>query len=988
MCYTGNDASSLDFVMWPLDLPASDVLKLPRAARPAWAVFDSAWYLRGHPEAASDNPDEILEYYLVIGQSEGHSPNPLFDERWHRAAYPRIAEAISSGRYASAFDAYCRRGCLDRSPHWLFDELSYRDRYADLTDEVLSGAGLFNGYDHYLRYGVLENRIGHPVFDQETYLSNFDVADILAVREQGVYQHYLNRIESGEPELRTSIYFDPVWYVERYPEVAKAIAGGLWKSALQHYLCNDTPTAFDPLESFSEAHYLGRDPGLAEVIASGHFRNGYMHFLKFGARELRSPAPTLDLAWYAAQPAARSDLETGRVANAFAHWLTFGHPGEKDTPETERISVPVAHRLVQLEAAALLPIAGRFGYRFDSAIDAEVSVVVAVRNGFAATMASIASLCADRAESLELIIVDRGSDDETRAIGSYLPGAKLLRFDSDIGWAKAVDAGQRLATGRFTLFLSADARIAPGSIARARARLMLDQAVGAVGGITVQSVGVIGQAGGIIWNNGRLHDYQRGRTPLAPEANFVRAVDFVSSSFLLVRSALLGRLGGFDHECGGGYEAADLCLRIAAAGLQVVYDPSVMIFDDCEAIDQATPNPRFLEKHAAFLARSATPGGEAQIFARHAAGPVPPRVLFIEDTVPLRRTGSGFVRSNDIVHVMASLGFSVTVFPVNGCSQDRARVFGDMPESAEVMHDRDINGLAAFIELRRGYYDLIWVARAHNLDRIRAWLLEDGPPIVLDTEAVAALREAEQARLAGKSYDVAAGMRSLLGAAARCTRVVAVTEAEAETLRDHGVPDVAVVGHMVEPRPTIRRFLRRAGILFVGAFHTMDCPNLDGLTWFVDEVLPLIEAELGWETRLTIAGFMAPGVNLDRFENHPRITLRGAVADLENLYDGNRVFIAPTRFAAGAPYKVFEAASRGVPVVATKLLCRQLGWTEGEEILSAGSDDPATFAAGVVSLHRDADLWRTVREAALWRLERENAKAGFTEAVASVLAMP
>ena len=30
------------------------------------------------------------------------------------------------------------------------------------------------------------------------------------------------------------------------------------------------------------------------------------------------------------------------------------------------------------------------------------------------------------------------------------------------------------------------------------------------------------------------------------------------------------------------------------------------------------------------------------------------RVLFIEDTVPLRRIGSGFVRANDLIRVMAA----------------------------------------------------------------------------------------------------------------------------------------------------------------------------------------------------------------------------------------------------------------------------------------------------------------------------------------------
>ena len=72
----------------------------------------------------------------------------------------------------------------------------------------------------------------------------------------------------------------------------------------------------------------------------------------------------------------------------------------------------------------------------------------------------------------------------------------------------------------------------------------------------LQPHGVIAQAGGILWNNGSTHDYQRGASPLLPEANFVRTVDFCAPAFLLVRAALLAQLDGFDHDCAAGYEAS------------------------------------------------------------------------------------------------------------------------------------------------------------------------------------------------------------------------------------------------------------------------------------------------------------------------------------------------------------------------------------------------------------------------------------------------
>ena len=986
--------------MWPLDLPARAVVQpageadVPETDIP-WAAFDWQWYLRTHPQAVAEvgdaDPAAVLQYYLEHGQWLGHSPNAMFDEQWHRQRYPQIAARVAAGEWRSAFDAYCRRGALDRSPHWLFDELGYRDRYPDLTDEVLAGLGICNGYHHYLRHGAQEDRIGHPLFDPALYLSHFDAADVAAIRAGGVFQHYLQRIESAAPELRTSIHFDPAWYLRRYPEVARAIEAGRWKCALHHYLCNDTPSAFDPLAAFSESWYLQQDPGLLQVLASGSFRNGYSHFLRFGVAELRPPSASIELAWYAAQPGVRADIDQGRAADAFAHWLTIGAASGLPSARqaSEILTRAQASRHMQRTAAAMLPIAGRFGYRFECSAHPALSVVMVVADGFAATMAAIASLRSATPSATELIIIDRGSSDETRCIGHYVPGAHVVRLNDPVTWSQAADTGRRHATAPAVLFLSAGATVVAGSIQRALDRLAADASVGAVGGMMLQPHGTVAEAGGILWNNGAIHGYQRGASPQAPEVNFVRSVEFCGRDFLLARTALLAGLDGFDHACADGYEAVDLCLRIAQAGLRVVYDPSVMVVLG-EAARRGPPGEHFRQKHAALLEQRSSPGGRFQAFARH-AGPAPQRVLFIEDTVPLRRTGSGFVRANDLVRTMASLGYAVTVFPVNGCEHDLAHVFADMPESVEVMHSIGLDRLGGFLQARPNYYDTVWLARTHNLARARpilARLRAAGvldARIVLDTEAVTPQREAMLAELAGQHYDLEAALQTILSDADICQQTVAVTAAEAETLRVRGFPAVQVVSHVVKPDPTVRPFEQRSGMLFVGAIHNRDSPNFDSLIWFVESVLPLIEAELRWETRLTIAGYVAPGVDLTCFGHHKRITLRGSVSDLAPLYNAHRVFVAPTRYAAGAPFKVLEAACNGVPVVATELLRAQLDWLPGQELLSAGADDPGLFATQVLTLYRDPQIWRTIREGALCRVQRQYTEQNFASSVAAVL---
>ncbi len=752
--------------MWPLDLPARDVLKLPGDSVLPWATFNPIWYARRYADALQqvgvDDAARLLRYYLETGQGLGHSPNIFFDETWHRERYPGVAKAIENGDYASAFDAYCRRGCLDRSPHWLFDEPGYRDRYPDLSAEVLANSNLVNRYHHYLSHGSHEDRIGHILFDPMVYLSNFAAEDQFAIRERGVFQHYLQRMEAAEEELPTSLYFDPAWYVRRYPQVAQDIAIGKWNSALHHYLCNDMPMDFDPLPDFSETHYLARDPGLREAIDSRHFRNGYMHFLRFGAQELRSPNASIDLRAYATQQRVRSDLQQGVAQTAFGHWLTIGKrqglmPAD---PISRQALDPVAHSAFHRHAVALLPSLGRSAYSFECAGTPLVSVVLIVHDKFASTMATIGSLRENIVGDVDLIVLDCGSSDETASIADYVIGVRVLRFERDLDWTHAANAAFQFSAAPAILLLDNEVQLGPGAVQRALSRLSSNDNIGAVGGMVVQSRGVIGQAGGIVWNDGRCEDYQRDQTPLAPEANFVRAVDYCSTAFLLVRASLIPALDGFDHDsAASGFAAVDFCLRIAAAGARVIYDPSVVVFSDDPGHRPGEPSDAFLARHADFLTQRPGRGGAAQLWARQ-AGPAPPRVLFIEDTVPVRRIGSGFVRANDLVRALSDLGCQVTVFPVNGSTENVARVFRDMPDTVEVLHDRAVDRFKELLHGRVDYYDVVWVARAHNLDRIHPdlskWLTRSAkrPLVVMDTEAVAPVREARQAALKGETYDL------------------------------------------------------------------------------------------------------------------------------------------------------------------------------------------------------------------------------------------
>jgi glycosyltransferase involved in cell wall biosynthesis len=661
-------------------------------------------------------------------------------------------------------------------------------------------------------------------------------------------------------------------------------------------------------------------------------------------------------------------------------------------PPEEQVTEQQARVLYRRRTDAMLLTVSHRPLDFTSSATPAISVIMVQNTGQSGALRPIIDLRAHYPGDIQLILVQSGAADV--GIMRHIHGARILHFDGELSFVRACNAALHYVTGDSVLFLGIETELMPNAIAAALRRLTSDQRLGAVGAKLIRGHGRLVSAGGIIWRDGVTQGYLSDASSTAPEGNFVRAVDFCSTDFLLVRASILRELGGFDEELPvGDLPGADLCIRIAAAGYTVLYDPLVLAYQfghPPAGADATSRNNRghqhFVRKHLNHLRFRYIPDHRVEVFARsvdHAR-----RVLFIDDTIPMRRIGSGFVRSTDIIQMMATLGCGVTVYPLNVGPFGLESLHADMPDTVEVMHDRDMDGLAAFLGSRQGYYDVIWIARTHNLDRVKPLLdrMTAGtgrpPRIVLDTEAIASLRDAGRAAISdNQDFDLDAAMMREFTNAHACQSIIAVNSAEAQRLRDLGFSDVTIIGHICELRPTAKEFAARAGLLFVGAIHETESPNYDGLNWFIREVLPVVEQSLGWETRLTIAGYFADGISFEHFRDHPRVTLRGPVTDVEKLYASHRIFVAPTRFAAGLPYKVHEAASFGLPVAATELLREQLGWDNGTDVLSADSADPAGFAQNIVTLYRDATLWETLRNHALERIRAENGRDSYAAAI-------
>ena len=642
------------------------------------------------------------------------------------------------------------------------------------------------------------------------------------------------------------------------------------------------------------------------------------------------------------------------------------------------------------EAALQAFLTGGARLHIPSSEQPRVSIIIILYNQAAMTYKCLRTLSQDQGVPFEVILFDNASTDETAELMTRVDGVNYTLNTENSGFLLAVNRAAQLAKGEHLLFLNNDTEMLPGTLSRAVRRLEMDARAGAVGGKIILPDGALQEAGSIVWQDGSCLGYGRGERPDDSQFQFVRQVDYCSGAFLLVRRSLFDAMGGFDPDYAPAYyEESDFCVRLAKQGYAVVYDPGVEIshfeFASAGSQDKALElqwrnRQRLVEKHRDYLASKPSASSSSVLAARDLTQ-YRGRILFIEDRVPHSDLGTGYPRARSIVHELCTLGWFITFYPLVVPQDDWTQVYRTLPEQVEVMLDCGIGRLQAFLASRQGYYDYLLVSRPHNMMAVQ--LLHNQEPglfkgmqIVYDAEAIFALRAIKQAQVQGRFYSPAKLKKMLedelsLAKMAHC--IMAVSQAEAAQFSQAGSQRVEVISHMLTPRPGAAVFQERDGLLFVGALTDDISPNVDSLEWFIAKVMPELTKIIEKLPRLTVIGQCTSGRAMQLASDSVRIL--GRVEDLSHYYNQARIFLAPTRFAAGVPHKAHEAAAYGVPMVTTSLIASQLDWQDGGELLAA--DEPQAFAAAVARLYAEQALWENLRQNALDRVATDCSRATF-----------
>ncbi len=370
------------------------------------------------------------------------------------------------------------------------------------------------------------------------------------------------------------------------------------------------------------------------------------------------------------------------------------------------------------------------------------------------------------------------------------------------------------------------------------------------------------------------------------------------------------------------------------------------------------------------------------------------KILFIDSRIPHIFLGAGFPRANKILNTLCEIGFEITFYPLRKDSLDSQNNFySDIDRRVKIISGNQYQriGLEQYLTSNVKNFDYILISRPTNMLYIKP-ILEKIPKkikniiIIYDAEAIYALREIMKYKLKNvfiSNTEVRGKINKELSLALISNKIIAVSKDEKDKMIEYGVAEnkVYILSHCIQNIAADSKFENRSDILFIGSFVNDNSPNTESVIWFVKSVFPIIEGKIN-SICLNIVGLCnSPEIKKLSCKH---ITVHGIIENTDKLYLNSKVFIAPTRIAAGIPLKVIEAASKGIPAVSTSIVSNLLGWSNNNELLVA--DTPEDFAKQCIGLYTNSNLWYKISKNAKTKVALEYSEDNFKADIMKIFA--
>ncbi len=216
-----------------------------------------------------------------------------------------------------------------------------------------------------------------------------------------------------------------------------------------------------------------------------------------------------------------------------------------------------------------------------------VAIVILNWNGLKYLQQFLPSVLAEHNPETSIVVADNGStDNSVEFLQTTYPEIKLIRFDTNYGFAKGYNEALKQVKADYYLILNSDVETPHGFLAPMVSLLQNDLSIAAcqpkiLSYANKKMFEYAGAAGG--WLDKYGYPFSKGRVFDICEEDHGQydqsePIFWASGACLFIRSSVFHELKGFDEYFFAHQEEIDLCWRIQLAGYKIYSCPSSVVY--------------------------------------------------------------------------------------------------------------------------------------------------------------------------------------------------------------------------------------------------------------------------------------------------------------------------------------------------------------------------------------------------------------------------
>jgi glycosyltransferase involved in cell wall biosynthesis len=335
------------------------------------------------------------------------------------------------------------------------------------------------------------------------------------------------------------------------------------------------------------------------------------------------------------------------------------------------------------------------------------------------------------------------------------------------------------------------------------------------------------------------------------------------------------------------------------------------------------------------------------------------RVLFIDQRIPHADADAGSYAAVQEMRLFQALGFRVTFLPMDlAFSGQHTRALERM--GVEVIHAPFAMSVPDALKERVTEFNVVYVTRHHVARAVLPFIRKYNPDckIVFNNADLHFLRELRVA-LAEKNGELLRLSKLTrdreLEVMKHCDLTITYSDVEQAVIQSHNLDETTLgkAPWVVQLANNVPPMQSRTDLGFLGSFGHR--PNVDAVRFFATAVMPILRGALP-RVQFNIYGSQITG-EIEALQCAD-IVVKGQVADLAEVFDGMRLFVAPLTAGAGLKGKVLNAMAFGVPTVLSPTAAEGIGGMDGVHYCLA--DTAAEWVAAIGSVYNDKTKWEKI----------------------------